>query len=84
MKLFCRGCEYDSNNMAVLDIFVNVLAVILLFCAIVFMLYCCGYLVNDCMKHPIKIGSIHINADPENRHEPENITENALYDGEKV
>jgi len=62
----------------------TVIASILLFIAIVFMMYLCGYLCNECMTHPIKIGIMQTNADPELRNEPETITANALFADEKV
>jgi len=70
--------------MKTTSIFMTVIASILLFIAIVFMMYLCGYLCNECMTHPIKIGIMQTNADPELRNEPETITANALFADEKV
>jgi len=70
--------------MKTMSIFMTVIASILLFIAIVFMMYVCGYLCNECMTHPIKIGIMQTNTDPEIRNEPETITANALFTDEKV
>ena len=67
-----------------MSIFMTVIACILLFIAIVFMMYVCGYLCNECMTHPIKIGIIQTNAEPEIRNEPETTTANALFSDENV
>jgi hypothetical protein len=73
-----------TQKMKTMSIFMTVIASILLFIAIVFMMYVCGYLCNECMTHPIKIGIMQTNTDPENRNEPETITANALFADEKV
>ena len=68
-------------QMKTASIFMTVIAYILLFIAIVFMMYVCGYLCNECMTHPIKIG-IQTRSEPSN--EPETTTANALFADEKV
>jgi len=65
--------------MRIISIFTKVIALILIFIAIVFMMYVCGYIINDCMNHPVNFGCkkdaiVH----------PTTITKNALYDGEQV
>lgn len=59
--------------------FLIIVACIVLFCAIVFILYCCGYLVNDCMTHPVNFG-----CKKDAIVYPTTITENALISHEQV
>lgn len=66
--------------MKTISIFITVIAYILLFIAIVFMMYVCGYLINECMAHPVNFGCCKKDAIIY----PATITENALYDGEQV
>jgi hypothetical protein len=59
--------------------FIIIVSYILLFIAIVFMMYVCGYLINDCMTHPVNCG-----CKKDAIVYPTTITENALHDGEQV
>jgi len=76
--------EHPHPQMKTTSIFMTVIASILLFIAIVFMMYVCGYLCNECMTHPIKIGIMQTNTEPEIRNEHETTIANALFVGEKV
>jgi hypothetical protein len=60
--------------------FIIIVSCILLFIAIVFMMYVCGYLINDCMTHPVNFGCCKTDVAVY----PTTITENALYAGEQV
>ena len=66
--------------MRIISIFTTVIALILIFIAIVFMMYVCGYLINDCMTHPVNFGC----CKKDTIVHPITITENALHDGEQV
>lgn len=58
----------------------TVIACILLFIAIVFMMYVCGYLINECMTHPVNFGCCKKDAIVY----PTTITENVLITCEQV
>ena len=38
--------------------FMNIIGIILIIITIVFMLYCCGCIINDCINHPNKFGIV--------------------------
>ena len=50
-----------------------------MFCAIVFILYCCGYLINDCMTYSVNFG-----CKKDAIVYPTIITENVLISHEQV